>query len=95
LDFSGPITGPLKSPRTTSYRSSIETIPLNCLVFEKIAFLYFGDKQTDRRTDGQARCNKPLSLSRAAVFNTNKQMKAKHYVVDGHNNCNYSYDYDS
>jgi len=24
---------------------------LNCLVFEKIAFLYFGDRQTDRHTN--------------------------------------------
>jgi len=38
LDFMGPIMGFLKSPCTTSYRSSIDTIALNCLVFEKIAF---------------------------------------------------------
>ena len=38
LDFKGPILGSLKIPCTTSYRSSIETIALNCLVFEKIAF---------------------------------------------------------
>jgi len=25
------------------------------------------DRQTDRRTDGQHRCTKPLSLSRAAA----------------------------
>jgi len=37
LDFTGPITGSLKSPCTNSYRSS-EIIALNCLVFEKIAF---------------------------------------------------------
>jgi len=75
LDFRGPIMGSVKSPCTTSYRSSIETIALNCLFFEKIAFLYFGDRQTDkqtnkeadRRTDGQHRCTKPLSLSRAAA----------------------------
>jgi len=30
LDFRCPITGSLKSPCTTSYRSSIETIALNC-----------------------------------------------------------------
>ena len=59
--------GSLKSPCTTSYKSLIETMTLNCLVFEKITFLYFGDRQTDRRTDGQARCMKPLSLSRAAA----------------------------
>jgi len=38
LDFRGPIMGSLKSPCTTSYRSSIKTIALNCLVFEKIVF---------------------------------------------------------
>jgi len=31
FDFRGPIMGSLKSPFTTSYRSSIETIALNCL----------------------------------------------------------------
>ena len=72
LDFKGPILGSLKIPCTTSYRSSIETIALNCLVCEKIAFfLHFSDRQTNRqtysRTDGQHRCTKPLSLSRAAA----------------------------
>jgi len=50
LDFRGPIMGSLKSPCTTCNRSSIETMALNCLVYEKIAFLYFGDRQTDRQT---------------------------------------------
>jgi len=68
LDFRGPIIGSLKSPCTTSYRSSIETMAVDCLVFEKIAFLYFGGRQTNRRTDGQARCMKPLSLSLAAAW---------------------------
>ena len=67
LDFRGPIMGSLKIPCTTSYRSSIENIALNRLVFEKIAFLHFGDRQTNRRIDGQHRCTKPLSLSRAAA----------------------------
>jgi len=71
LEFRDPIMCSLKSPCTTSYRSSIETIALNYLVFEKIAFLQFGDrqtnKQTNRRTDGHARRMKPLSLSRAAA----------------------------
>jgi len=72
LDFRDPIMGSLKSRCTTSYRSSIETIALNCLVFfvEKIAFFAFWrqtDKQTNRRTDGQHRCIKPLSLSRAGA----------------------------
>ena len=70
LDFRGPIIGSLQSPCTTSYRFSIETIALNCLVFEKITFFAFlrqTDKQTDKRTDGHHRCTKPLSLSRAAA----------------------------
>jgi len=44
LDFRGPIMGFLKSPCTTSYRSSTETIALNCLVFEKITFLHFATR---------------------------------------------------
>ena len=36
LDVRGPIMGSWKSPCTISYRSSIDTIALNCLVFEKI-----------------------------------------------------------
>jgi len=44
-----------KSPCETSFRSSIETIAVNYLLFEKIAILYthFGDGQTDRHTDRQ------------------------------------------
>ena len=38
VDFRGPIMGSLKSQCTTSCRSSIETIVMHCLVFEKIAF---------------------------------------------------------
>jgi len=66
MDFSGPIVGSLKSPCTTFYRSSLETIALNCLVFEEIAFFAFWrqtDRQADRQTDGQRRCTKPLSAA--------------------------------
>ena len=59
-----PIMGSLKSPCATSYRSSIYTITLNCLVFEKIAFFAFW-RQTDGQTDGQLRCTKArISRSR-------------------------------
>jgi len=61
LFFRGPIMGSLKSPCRTSYRSSIETIALNCLVFDKIAFFCI------LATDGQHQCTKPLSLSRGAA----------------------------
>ena len=52
LDFKDPIMGSLKSPCTTSYRSSIDIIALNCLVFEKIAFfcVLATDGQTNRWT---------------------------------------------
>jgi len=55
LEFRGPVMGSLKSPYRTFYTSPIETIALNCLVFDKIAFLctHFGDKQTDGQTDEQ------------------------------------------
>ena len=52
LDFRDPIIGSLKSPCTTFYRSSIETISLNCLVSEKNrVFLHFCDRQTDEQMD--------------------------------------------
>jgi len=56
LDFRGPKMGSLKSPGTTSYRSSTDTIALNCLVFEKIAFfcILATDEQMDS-TDAQSR----------------------------------------
>jgi len=70
MDFMGPIMGSLKSSCTTFYRSSIATIALNCLVFEKIAFFAFWqqtdrqiDRQTDKLTDGQHRCSKPAVAS--------------------------------
>jgi len=49
------IIGSSKSPCTTFYRSSIETIALNCLVFEKIAFfcILATDRQTNKQTDRQ------------------------------------------
>ena len=68
LDFGGPIMGSLKSPCTTSYRSSMETIALNCLGFEKIAFLQFGDRQTDKQTNKQTnRWTGPMHEAALAV----------------------------
>jgi len=50
LDFRDPVMGSLKSPCTTCYRPSTETIALNSLVFlEKITF--FCILATDRRTE--------------------------------------------
>jgi len=51
LDFSS-----LKSPCTTSYRSSIETIALNCLVFlrkSRFFCILATDRQTNKQTDRQ------------------------------------------
>jgi len=47
--------GSLKGLFRTSYSSSIETIALDCLVFEKIAFLctQLGDRWRDGWTDKQ------------------------------------------
>jgi len=70
--FRGPIMGSLKSPCRTFYRSSIETIALNCLVFEKIAFLHFGDRLTDRQTNKQMDTIDALSCSRCGERRLNK-----------------------
>jgi len=71
LDFRGSIMGSLKSQCTTSYRLSTETIAINCLVFEKIAFFAYWwqtDKQTERQTDGQAHRIKPRSLASGGLI---------------------------
>jgi len=62
LYFRGLIMGSLKSPCTTSYTSPIDTMPLNCLVFEKIAFFAFW-RQTDKQTDEQMDSIDALSRS--------------------------------
>ena len=71
FDFMGPIMGSLKSPCTTASRSSIRDHSSKLLSFlRKSRFFVFWrhtDRQTDRRTDGQARCMKPRSLSTAAA----------------------------
>jgi len=78
LDFKDPIMGSLKSPCTTSYRSSIETIALNCLLFEKIAFfLHFGDRQTDKWTDEQMDSSDALSRSRYRERRLNNDRKRR------------------
>ena len=67
LDFRGPIMGSLKRRCTTSYRSSIDTIALNCLVFDKIAFICILaiDRQTDRQTDTGKQMDSIDALSRS------------------------------
>jgi len=76
FDFSGAIMGSLKSLCTTSYRSSIETMALNCLVFEKIAFfcILATDRQTNRQTDEQMDSISVLSRSRCRIANGSGMM---------------------
>ena len=72
LEFLGPIMGSLKSPIRTSYRSSIETIAVNCLVFlENHFFVYTKmiDRQTDERMDGQHQHVKPLTNNSSSAAN--------------------------
>ena len=66
----GPKMGSLKSPCTTSYWSSIETIALNCLVFWEKRVLYTRfrreiDRQTNRQTNEQT--NRRTSPSRKVL----------------------------
>jgi len=75
LDFTDPIMGSLKSPCTTSYRSSTDTIALNCLLFEKLRFLHFGDRQTDE----QMYSTDALSRSRCRERRLNKRKQARHH----------------
>jgi len=66
LGFRGPIMGSLKSPCTTSYRSSIDTVALNCLVFLRKS--RFCNLATDRQTDEQTnRCTRPLHEAALAL----------------------------
>jgi len=54
LDFRNPIMRSLKSPRTTSYRSSGTYIGSKLLSFwENRILFYFGDRQADKQTDQQ------------------------------------------
>jgi len=51
--------------------SSKETTVLNWLVFEKIAFLHFGDRQTNKQTDKQMDSIDALSRSRCREWRLN------------------------
>jgi len=54
LDFRNPIMRSLKSPRTTSYRSSGTYIDSKLLSFwENRILFYFGDRQADKQTNRQ------------------------------------------
>ena len=76
LDFKGFFEKPMYD-----YRSSIETIALNCLVFEKIAFFPFW-RQDPRQTDEQMDSTDALSRSRCRERRL-KNNEAEHSVL-GH-----------
>jgi len=79
---------PIMCSCTTSYRSSIDTIALNCLIFEKIAF--FCILATDGQTDGQLRCVKPqsryreLRLKNCKIFNMNDLISQRLAIASYH-----------
>ena len=63
LGFYGSNNGFFEKPNYIS--SSTDTIALNCLVFEKIAFFcHFGERPTNRQTDEQMASTDALSRSR-------------------------------
>ena len=68
LGFYGSNNGFFVKPNyITSYRSTIDTIALNCLVFGKVAFCAFW-RQTDRLTDKQTnRWTAPMHEATLAV----------------------------
>jgi len=85
----GPGMDSLKSLCRTSYWSSIKTIALNCLVFEKIAFCVrvSCDRQPDRRTDRQTDNNNNNSktifivLWRGVSVYGTSLVRNSHYMV--------------
>jgi len=75
--------GSLKSSCRTFYRSSIETIAPDCLVFEKNAFcvrILVTDRQTSGRTDEQM--DKPSALSRLCY--RERRFNNVHFVIIMH-----------
>jgi len=72
LGFPGSNNGFFEKPMYDFlYRSSIDTIALNCLVFEKIAF--FCILATDRQTNKQMDSTEALSRSRCRERQLNNQ----------------------
>jgi len=76
----GFIIGSLKSPCTTSYRSSIQTIALNCL--DCVFCILATDRQTNRHTNKQMNNTDALSHSRCRDRRLNN-MKLVHWPLMG------------
>ena len=68
LNFRDPVMGSLKSPCRTSYWSSIETIALDCLVFETRLYA-FGRQRDERWASGGliVRPTRGISQRKSAV----------------------------
>jgi len=70
LDFRGPIMGSLKSPCTTSYRSSIHIITLNCLLLRKsCSSILATDEQMDRPVAWSRSCCRERRLNNTFLGN--------------------------
>jgi len=54
-------------PTPTTPRQFLLCHRCKLIIVDEFAFLYLGDRQTHRQTDGQTRYMKPLSLSRAVA----------------------------
>jgi len=76
--------GSLISPCTTSYRSSIETIALNCLVFleNRVFCILATDRQTDRQIDEQVDSIDALSRSRCRERRLNKRTNTEIHATN-------------
>jgi len=49
-------------------RLSVETIALNCLVFEKISFFHLGDRQTDKQMDSPNALSRERRLDKPYIY---------------------------
>jgi len=83
LNFMGSRTDSLKSPCRTSYWSSIETMALNSLVFEKVAFSSRSSRQRDCGFTHRwcpsvcpFVCLSVAKMQKNAIFSKTKQFRA-------------------
>ena len=80
MDFRVPIIGSLKSSCETSYRSSMATVALNCIIFLNRFFSYW--RQTDEQMDmpvawSRSRCRE-RRLNKATFSQTAQRLHIAH-----------------
>ena len=90
LDFRVPIMGSSKSRCPTSYRSSIETTALNCLVFKQIAFFFAFWRQTNI-TNKQMDSIDALRRSCCRERRLNKKWNLQETELRGVDSCRHHY----